>query len=97
MLIASERWHLRDMLHIPLDAKQDLLNGSHVCRHTGGAAAVSRDQYGEQAHNKQGETSRGMEGHIDQPWTSRRLDLVDRCLFSPCNDNGRRRQQKMGT
>ena len=25
------------MQHIPLDAKQDLINGPHVCRHTDGA------------------------------------------------------------
>ena len=67
-------WHLRDMQHIPPDAKQDLLNGSHVCRHIDRAAAVSGDQYGEQTYITQGETSRGTEGHIDQPWTSRRLD-----------------------
>ena len=28
-------------MHIPLDAKQDLLNGSHFCRHSEGADAVS--------------------------------------------------------
>ena len=38
-------WHLRAIQHIPLEAKQDLLNGAHVCRHTEGAAAVSGDQY----------------------------------------------------
>ena len=91
-------WHLRDMQHIPLDANQDLLNGSHVCRHTEGAAAASGDQYGEQTYVYQtGKPSRGTEGHIDQPWTIRRLDLVDRCLFSPCNGNGRRRHQQVGT
>ena len=52
-------WHLRDMQHIPLDAKQDLINGSHVCRHTEGAAAVSEDQYGEQTYIKQGEQAGG--------------------------------------
>ena len=30
-------WHRRYMQHIPLDAKQDLLTGSHVCRQTEGA------------------------------------------------------------
>ncbi len=59
-------WHLRDMQYIPLDGKQDLLNGSHVCRHTGRAAAVSGDQYGEQTYITQGKTSRGTEGHIHQ-------------------------------
>ena len=39
---------IRDMQHIPPDAKQDLLNGSHICRHIDRAAAVSGDQYGEQ-------------------------------------------------
>ena len=43
-------WHLRDMQHIPPDAKQDLLNGSHVSRHIDRAAAVSGDQYGEHAY-----------------------------------------------
>ena len=55
------------MQHIPLDAKQDLLNGSHVCRHIERSAAVSGDQYGEQTYITQGKTSRGTEGHIDQP------------------------------
>ena len=40
--------HLRDMQHIPPDAKQDLPNGPHVCRHIDRAAAVFGDQYGEQ-------------------------------------------------
>ena len=35
------------MQHIPPDAKQDLLNGSHVCRHIDRAAVASGDQYGE--------------------------------------------------
>ena len=47
-------WHLRDMQHLPLDAKQDLLNGAHVCRHPEGAVEVSGDQYGEQTYMKQG-------------------------------------------
>ena len=41
-------WHLRDMQHIPPDAKQDLLNGTHVCRHIDRASAVSGDQNAEQ-------------------------------------------------
>ena len=31
--------HLPDMQHIQHDVKEDLLNGSNVCRHTEGAAA----------------------------------------------------------
>jgi len=33
-------WHLRDMQHLPHDAKKDLLDGAHVCRHSEGAVAV---------------------------------------------------------
>ena len=86
------------MQHIAPDAKQDLLNGSHVCRHIDRAAAVSEDQYGEQTYiYHTGANKPGTEGHIDKPRTSRRVNLVDRCLFSPCNGNGRRRQQNTGT
>ena len=48
--------------HIPIDAKQDLLNGSHVSRHTEGAVAVSGDQYGEQTYIKQGNQAGGLNG-----------------------------------
>ena len=41
--------NISKVCHIQLDAKEDLLNGAHVCRHTEGAAAVSGDQDGEQA------------------------------------------------
>ena len=64
MPIASERWHVRDMQHIPPDAKQDLLNGSHVCRHIDRAAAVSGDQYGEHTYVyiTQGKQAGGLKG-----------------------------------
>ena len=57
-------WHLRDMQHIPPDAKQDLLNGSHVCRHIDRAAAVSEDQYGEHTYVyiTQGKQAGGLKG-----------------------------------
>ena len=55
-------WHLRDMQHIPLDAKQDLLGGSHVCCHTDEADVYQTDVY-----IKQGETSRGLEGTSTNP------------------------------
>ena len=74
-------WHLRDMQHTQHYVKEDLLNGAHVCCHTEGAAALSGDQYGEQTIQNR-ENKPGTEGHIDQPWTSRRLDRVDRSLFS---------------
>ena len=43
-------WHLRDMQHLPDDAKQDLLHGTNACRHSDGAVAVSGDQFGEQTY-----------------------------------------------
>ena len=55
------------MQHIPLEAKQDLLNGAHVCRHTEGAAAVSGDQYGEQTYIKQGKQAGGLKGISTNP------------------------------
>ena len=55
------------MQHIPPDAKRDLLNGSHVCRHVDIAAAVSGDQYGEQTYITQGQTSRGLKGISTNP------------------------------
>ena len=60
-------WHLRAMQHIPLEAKQDILNGAHVCRHTEGAAAVSGDQYGEQTYIKQGKQAGGLKGISTNP------------------------------
>ena len=59
-------WHLQDMQHIPPDAKQDLLNGSHV-RHIDRAAAVSGDQYREQTYITQGQTSRGLKSITTHP------------------------------
>ena len=55
-------WHLRDLQLIQPDAKQDPLNGSHVCRHIDRAAAVSGDQYGEQTYIKQGKQAGGLKG-----------------------------------
>jgi hypothetical protein len=60
-------WHLRDMQHLPQDAKKDLLDGAHVCRHSDGAAAVSGDQYGEQTYIRQGKAAGGMKGISTNP------------------------------
>ena len=45
---------LRDMQHLPDDAKQDPLHGAHACCHCDGAVAVSGDQFGEQTYIKHG-------------------------------------------
>jgi hypothetical protein len=60
-------WHLRDMQHLPQDAKKDFLDGAHVCRHSEGAAAVSGDQFGEQTYIKQGKQAGGMKGISTNP------------------------------
>ena len=45
-------WHLLEMQHLPQDAKKDLLDGAHVCRHSEGASAVSSDHFREQTYIK---------------------------------------------
>ncbi len=60
-------WHLRDMQHLPHDAKNDFLDGAHVCHHSEGAAAVSGDQFGEQTYIKQGKQAGGMKGISTNP------------------------------
>ncbi len=60
-------WHLLDMRHLPQDAKKDLLDGAHVCRHSKGAAAVSGDQFGEQTYIKQGKQAGGLKGISTNP------------------------------
>ena len=60
-------WHLRDMQHLPDTAKDELLAGSHVCRHSDGAAAVSADMFGEQTCIKQGKGAGGMKGISTNP------------------------------
>ena len=60
-------WHLRDMQHLPATAKDDLLAGSHVCRHMAGAVAVSGDMFREQTCIKQGKGVGGMKGISTNP------------------------------
>ena len=40
--------------NLPHEAKQDLLAGAHVCRHSDGGTAVPADHFGEQTYIKQG-------------------------------------------
>jgi len=60
-------WHLREMQHLPSVAKDDLLGGSHVCRHTDGEPAVSADMFGEQTYIRQGKGAGGMKGISTNP------------------------------
>ena len=48
--------------NLPHDAKEDLLAGAHVCRHSDGGTAVPADQFGEQTYIKQGKGQGGLKG-----------------------------------
>ena len=66
-------WHLRDMQHIQPNAKQDLLNGSHVCRHIDrAAAAVSGDQYVEHQYVEHVRMSISHRGNKPGDWRAYR-------------------------
>ena len=43
-------WYVRQMEHLPRRAKEDLLAGAHVCRHSDGGTAMPADQFGEQTY-----------------------------------------------
>ena len=45
-------WYVRQMEHLPHRAKEDLLAGAQVCRHSDGGTAVPVDQFGEQTYIK---------------------------------------------
>lgn len=55
-------WYLRMVQNLPHDAKEDLLAGAHVCRHSDGGTAVPADQFGEQTYIKQGKGQGGLKG-----------------------------------
>ena len=59
-------WYVRQMEHLPHRAKEDLLAGAHVCRHSDGGTAMPADQFGEQTYIKRGKGSGGTnEGHFN--------------------------------
>ena len=60
-------WYVRQMEHLPQRAKEDLLAGAPVCRHSGGGTAVPADQFGEQTYIKRGKGSGGMKGISTSP------------------------------
>ncbi|KAL8597460.1 hypothetical protein ACOMHN_050958 [Nucella lapillus] len=55
-------WYLRLAENLPKAAKDDLLNGAHVCRHSDGGTAVPADQFGEQTYIKRGKGAGGLKG-----------------------------------
>ena len=58
---------MRQMEHLPQRAKEDLLAGAQVCRHSDGGTAMPADQSGEQTHIKRGKGSGGMKGISTSP------------------------------
>ena len=60
-------YYLNSMKGLPQEARKDLMEGCHVCRHTNGAPAVSSDQFGEQTYIKQGKGSGGLKGISTDP------------------------------
>lgn len=55
------------MQQLPATAIEDFLEGSHVCRHSDGATAVSGDMFGEQTCIRQGKGVGGMKGISTNP------------------------------
>ena len=60
-------WFVRQMEHLPHRAKEDLLAGAHVCRHSDEGTAVPADQFGEQTYIKRGKGSGCMKGISTSP------------------------------
>ena len=61
------RWYVRQMEHLPHRAKEDLLAGAHVCRHSDGGTAMPADQFGEQTYIKRAKGSGGIKGISTSP------------------------------
>ena len=55
-------WYVRQMEHLPQRAKEQLLPGAHVCRHSDGGTAVPADQFGEQTYIRRGKGAGDMKG-----------------------------------
>ena len=55
-------WYLRNIENLPTAAKNDIMKGAHVCRHTDGGTAVPADQFGEQTYIRPGKGAGGLRG-----------------------------------
>ena len=55
-------WYLRNVENLPTTAKNDLMEGVHVCRHSDGGTAVPADQFGEQTYIRRGKGAGGLRG-----------------------------------
>ena len=62
-------WYLRNIENLPTAAKNDLVKGAHICRHTDGGTAVPADQFGEQTYIRRGKDAgvlRGISTNVEQ-------------------------------
>ena len=55
-------WYLRNVENLPTTAKNDIMDGAHVCRHSDGGTAVPADQFGEQTYIRRGKDAGGLRG-----------------------------------
>ena len=55
-------WYLRNVENLPTTAKNDLMEGAHVCRQSDGGTAVPADQFGEQTYIRRGKGAGGLRG-----------------------------------
>ena len=88
-------WYLRNVENFPTAAKNGLMKGAHVCRHSDGWTAVPADQFREQTYIRRGKGAGGLRGistNADQVavWVGSfsvcaHLDLAIEGMY--CHDN----------
>ena len=88
-------WYLRNIENLPMAAKNDIVKGEHICRHTDGGTAVPADQFGEQTYIRRGKGAgvlRGISTNVEQVavWVGSisvcaHLDLAIEAMY--CHDD----------
>ena len=91
-------WHgidLSNIENLPTTAKNDLVKGAHICRHTDGGTAVPVEQFGEQTYTRRGKGAgvlRGISTNVEQVavWVGSfsvcaHLDLAIEAMY--CHDD----------
>ena len=97
-------WYVRQMENLPQCAKEDLLAGAHVCRHSDGGTAVPADQFGEQTYIKRGKGSGCMKGISTSPeqvavWVNSfsvcaHLDIAMEHMYDESEEEQRNEEEK---
>ena len=88
-------WYLRSIENLPTAAKNDLVKGAYICRHTDGGTAVPADQFGEQTYIRRWKGAgvlRGISTNVEQGavWVGSfsvcaHLDLAIEAIY--CHDD----------